>query len=46
MGNQKSLYKLYFNEVYLKRNDEDKHLAFNNNVRPHTGIDNSHYNPF
>lgn len=37
MGNQKSLYKTYFNEVYLKRGEEG-HLKHKN--RPQTGNDN------
>ena len=36
MGNQKSLYKTYFNEVYLKREDNNKEQSF----RPHSGVDN------
>ena len=34
MGNQKSLYKTYFNEVYLKK-EENKEQS----LRPHSGVD-------
>ena len=34
MGNHKSLYKTYFNEVYLKKEDM-KESSF----RPHSGVD-------